>query len=159
MGLQESGHDRAISFSLIEEHLASPSLLISWWLLLAKFALFLFLFLQFPRLHGTRKPNSYFRVYPLGLSRRGYCGPLLFWLFLFNVPRPPSLGTFSSSWPLSLTPTSTHPCISFSSTYLFQTSVSPLPPSQRCCGTSNSESSYHLWRLHRTDVFLHALGC
>ena len=71
----------------------------------------------------------------LGLSEEVLLQPLLFWLFQFMY-----LVTFIGNLLIILaiiTDALLHiPGTSFSSTYLFQTSVSPLPPSQRCCGTS-----------------------
>ena len=144
-----------ISFHLLKNILL-PSLLISQWLLLVKFALFLFLLLQFHWLHETRKPNSYFRVYLPGTLRRDIiaASPLL--ALPVHVP-----GHFHWESSHHLVhyhwhpPPHTHVLLSLQPIFfrhLFHLYHHPKDAVEH----QDSESSYHLWRLHHTDVFFHA---
>ena len=141
-----------ISIHLLKNILL-PSLLISLWLLLAKFALFLFLFLQFHWLHGTRKPNLYFRVYPPGTLRRGIIAASPLWALPVHVPGhlhwEPSHHPGHYHW---LPPPHTHVFLSLQPIFfrhLFHLYHHPKDAVEH----PDSESRYHLWRLNHTDVF------
>ena len=67
--------------------------------------------------YGTRKPYTGCRIFfCLDSQKRQSCS-LSFLGCSCSCTWSPSLGTISLSWPLSLAPTSTHPCISSSPTY------------------------------------------
>ena len=138
-----------ISIHLLKNILL-PSLLISLWLLLAKFALFLFLFLQF---HWLRETKLVFQSLSSWDSQKRYYYSLSSFGSSSSCTWSLSLGIFSSSWPLSPTPYSTYQVLlslqRIFSRHLFHLYHHPKDAVEH----PDSESSYHLWRLNHTDVF------